>query len=174
MSVIESQHVKPATCPGCSKVLDGATGVGSPSPGAFTVCAYCLTIGVFTETLDLRSVEPGELEDLDDDQRAYLDRVRTALLHHHEERRIMERFVFVQDEPIGAELERKVARGTAAVVGPLKSDGPPPRRMRPAAVRRCVKCRREIWVARAAPRGPLVMCPDCGLEAVKQSTRADT
>lgn len=54
------------TCPACRQLLDGHMGVGTrrrPRPGDATVCAYCATVAVFTDT-GLRLPAHDELERL--------------------------------------------------------------------------------------------------------------
>ena len=50
-------------CPGCRVALDGWTSVDhhhQPSPGDFTICAYCLTALTFTSDLRLRRLTSAE------------------------------------------------------------------------------------------------------------------
>lgn len=175
MKPIVSQQVTAASCPGCSKVLDGATGEGSPGPGALTVCAYCYTVSAFTEDLQLRRLEPAELEEVERNpaMRKKLDAFRAAALEWGRHRRVSDRLVKVDGPTVPAELERKLRTGDAVLVGPLQSSGKPPRKMRPAVGRRCVKCRRPIWLHGAAPPGA-AMCPECAVEAVEQAVRGDS
>jgi hypothetical protein len=169
---IVSQQVTAASCPGCSKVLDGATGEGDPSPGAFTVCAYCFTVSEFTEDLQLRRLEAEELEALEPEMREKLDRFRAAAMEFDRGRRIMDRLHKV-DGTVPAELARKLATGDAVLVGPLQSSGKPPRKMRPAVGRRCSECRRPIWLSAVAPAGR-AMCHDCAIGALDQAARGDS
>lgn len=53
-----AHRLEPNPCPFCGAVLDAASGVRSthdgPTAGDITVCAYCATILVFDDALDLR------------------------------------------------------------------------------------------------------------------------
>jgi len=56
-------HTPPTTCPSCQHVIDGAgrvTGDSRPEAGDFTVCVYCASVAVFTETLMLRTLTDEE------------------------------------------------------------------------------------------------------------------
>jgi hypothetical protein len=51
------------SCPVCRKELDGATGHGTPTPGDYTVCAYCGAFLTFTDGIygmDLRLLTDAE------------------------------------------------------------------------------------------------------------------
>lgn len=64
---LHDHNVKPAACPNCEKVMDGAAnlvGQGSPEPGDYTLCYYCRAWLVFTDVSSLRRATPEEVADI--------------------------------------------------------------------------------------------------------------
>ena len=61
-----------AACPVCRKVLDGATGDGTPEPNSLTVCVYCGVFLSFTASMGLRVLSEQEWRDLPVDTRDQL------------------------------------------------------------------------------------------------------
>lgn len=54
---VVSVRLPATTCPTCRETLDGVTSTGSraqPEPGDYSICVYCGTLLMFTETLVLR------------------------------------------------------------------------------------------------------------------------
>ncbi len=172
---VKSQRTRPTICPNCGKSLDGITGEGDPEPGCVTICSYCLGMSVFTDTLDLRKFAPGEYEDLEPQHREMLDRLRSSIHKVNEDQKVIDRMIFNKGEAIDPHVEKLLETGGAALGGVLCSDGPPPRRWRPAHKGRCSNCRREIWLS---PHGPqqarLRLCIECAIRAVRKSVQADS
>jgi len=44
-------------CPRCGHELSGATGAGTPTPGDYSVCAYCAMPLVFKSDLSVRAMD---------------------------------------------------------------------------------------------------------------------
>lgn len=64
-----------ARCPHCEARLDGYTGVGhqdTPSPGDFTLCAYCKRLARYADDLTLCVATAADLTLLDAESRAHL------------------------------------------------------------------------------------------------------
>jgi hypothetical protein len=64
-----------ARYPNCEKKLDGFTGVGhehTPSPGDFTLCAYCKRLACYRDDLTLRRATQADFALLDADARESL------------------------------------------------------------------------------------------------------
>ncbi len=64
-------RVKPACCPECLHILDGATMMDGekdavPVEGDYSVCVYCATPLKFTSDLSLRRLTPEEQEGMSD------------------------------------------------------------------------------------------------------------
>lgn len=84
---------KSSPCCGCGKVLDAATpvdqsdGEHDPTPGSYTVCAYCATLMVYDQDLSLRSLSPEELADMPLDLRVQIQRVRYVIAQQMARRR---------------------------------------------------------------------------------------
>ena len=56
MGMLTGLSKDPDYCPHCGKHIDAATGSTGhlPDPGDFSVCAYCVKVMVFGDTLKLR------------------------------------------------------------------------------------------------------------------------
>lgn len=54
----------PHFCPGCSAPMTGGTGNSkrTEAPGDFSVCAYCGTIGVYTDAMAIREATDADLD----------------------------------------------------------------------------------------------------------------
>lgn len=66
-------------CPDCFERVDAASSESGrmPSPGDFSVCAMCGAILRYSEDLQVRRINDGELDELQPDQREIL------LKYHH-------------------------------------------------------------------------------------------
>jgi hypothetical protein len=162
-------------CPSCGQLLNMATDrddVTAPTPGSLSVCVNCVTISFFDENLRLRKPKAGELEELSENNKTTIDHARAAVLRMHKDREINRRLKMVNNDEDAERYAPLVASGQAAIVGPLVSAGPPPRKMRPAVKRRCGECGVPIWLSSRAPRGRCA-CPECTVKHLERVTAGD-
>lgn len=79
------ENVTPAgRCPGCNYQFDRASSLAGdhePEEDDFTLCLKCGAILRFNADLSTREATPAELESLDLETYAEIQRLRTAILH---------------------------------------------------------------------------------------------
>lgn len=75
MSIVTTRHEAQACV--CGQKLDAASGECEVQPGDYTVCVYCGRVLRFGEGLKL---EPVEIEELEEDHRKELEKVRRLIL----------------------------------------------------------------------------------------------
>ncbi|EGQ7810339.1 hypothetical protein I6Y99_004382 [Vibrio parahaemolyticus] len=68
-----------SSCPSCNHDLDGAAGAGTPSPGDYSVCAYCSEFLVFGPQMKLNKLSMDDFVDLDLDTRKKLIAARKSV-----------------------------------------------------------------------------------------------
>jgi hypothetical protein len=81
MDEIKSSRTPATKCPGCGKILDATTGIGTPEPGDFSICAYCRTWLIYKDDLTMRLVTTEDLEKLPPDHLAILKRLTKEMPH---------------------------------------------------------------------------------------------
>lgn len=73
---IQTTQLPGGRCPSCAAALDAVTGLGTPEPGALTICAYCRVFLVFAEDLSQRVLTNEAWMNLAPDLRALLTKLR--------------------------------------------------------------------------------------------------
>ena len=71
----DARELPPFCCAVCHHHMDHVVTLGDPrmpKPGDLTICAYCLSIGVFLEDGQLRPATSKECEVVPDELRSYL------------------------------------------------------------------------------------------------------
>ncbi len=132
-----------------------------------TICDQCLGLAMFDENLRLRTMTDEELAAWDPEKRAFVDRLRAMIGEAKRAYRageILKEMLHPAAEFRGqrqAELQEKLNRGDAVVVGAPLADfpSPPPRWTTPARAP-CDACGCACWVPEDRPAGA-VMCSAC-------------
>ncbi len=82
MDEFKSHRTPASKCPCCDAKLDAATGIGGdtpPDPGSFSICSYCKSLLVYDNDLALRKVTNEDLDELDPEKLAFLQKVYTKI-----------------------------------------------------------------------------------------------